>query len=206
MARTVANSWAGLGIVAAMAVVEGRADASGAPRVHDKGLLIQLTTGVGYYHTSSSSPGFDQTYAGTTLDLGLMMGGTLEPGLIVGGGLFLDRAGSPTVEQNGTEVEADITQYVVGLGGFVDYYLKPQGGWHVQGFLGWGGLETDGPNGAGGSDPTGLIVAIGGGKDWWISDTLAVGVLGRIVYGKLSLLGTDFPTWAPAVLATFTWH
>lgn len=189
-----------------MALVLGQepAHASGAPRVHDSGKFLQFTTGLGYY--SASGPG-DSSFSGTTMNFGFMLGGNLRPGLVIGGGFWLDRAGSPKYEVGGNDSGLDFTQYVIGLGAFADYYLKPEGGWHVQGFLGWGGLETvTSGGGAGGSDPTGLVITIGGGHDWWISDAWAVGVMGRIGYGKFSLAGGDYPTLAPAVLGTMTWH
>ena len=58
----------------------------------------------------------------------------------------------------------------------------------------------------GGSDPTGMVVAVGVGYDWWLTDEWSWGVMGRLVYAPLDLNGTSFSTWEPAVVASLTWH
>lgn len=134
---------------------------------------MQVTGGLGYYSSSAEAGGTEVSYSGTTMPMSLLLGGTLKPGLAIGGGFFVDRASSPTYEVNGMEqTGVEFTQYVVGLGVTVDYYLKPEGGTHIQGFLGWGGLETSTEaGGVGGSDPTGMVVFIAGGHDWYLSDS-----------------------------------
>ncbi len=192
------------GFVCAMLGAVGTAEAE--PTKHD-GFYMQLTGGLGYYSASADAGGVDQSYSGTTLPMSLMLGGTLKPGLAIGGGFFVDYSSSPTFEQNGMEVEGlDFSQYVVGLGLTVDYYLKPEGGTHFQGFLGWGGLETSTDAGAGGSDPTGLVVFVAGGHDWFITDAWSAGVMGRLAYGAFSLNDVSFPTIAPSLLGTLTYH
>ena len=176
--------------------------ASANPRYHD-GFQLQLTGGLGYYHASFDPDG---TASDLTTSSSIMMGGTLKPGLVLGGGLFVDRAGSPTFEQGGVETEPDVTQFVVGIGPYVDYYLKPEGGLHFTGFLGWGGVETSSNGNAGGSDPTGLVVSAAAGYDMFISDEWSFGGQFRLAYGKFSLNDASYNTVAPAVLATFTWH
>jgi hypothetical protein len=169
---------------------------------------MQVTGGLGYYSASSDSGGVDQSFSGTTIPTSLLLGGSMMENLVIGGGLFIDYASSPTYEQNGTEVQGDFKQYVVGLGIFGDYYLDPKkGGVHIQGFLGWGGVETSTEGGGvGGSDPTGLVVYGGGGYEWWISDEWSAGVMGRLTYGNFSINDVSLPTIAPAVVGTLTLH
>jgi hypothetical protein len=95
---------------------------------------------------------------------------------------------------------------LIGIGAFADYYVDPHGGLHFQPFVGWGGLDASSDGNSGGSDPTGLVLALGAGYDWWVADEWSIGVMGRIAYAPLSLNDVSFTTIAPAVLATFTYH
>jgi hypothetical protein len=175
-------------------------DADAAPRIHD-GFYMQLTTGLGYYNVSFDP---DSSISGMTTPFGLMMGGTVMPGLAIGGGLFFDYSGSPTLEAGGAEGDLGTAQMLLGIGAHADYYLKPEGGLHFTGFLGWGGLEET--EGAGGSDPTGLVIGVGGGYDWWIADEWSAGVLGKLDYAPLKFNDASFTTTAFSVLGTLTWH
>jgi hypothetical protein len=182
------------------------AHADSAPRYHD-GFQLQLAGGFGYYGSSADYAGTEMSMGGMTKSTQLLMGGTIGS-LVIGGGLVFDHAGSPTFEQNGMEVATtDVSQMVVALGAYADYYLDPQkGGWHVQGFAGWGGLETSSSGNVGGSDPTGLVAFAGGGYQWWLTSQLSGGVMGRILYAPLSSNDVSFPTWEPSILGTITWH
>jgi hypothetical protein len=183
---------------------QARADSQA--RYHD-GFHFQFTGGFGYYNVSAEAGGVEQSFSGMTLPASLLLGGTVGP-VAVGGGLILDYASSPTVEQNGMEVTgADISQFVVGLGLYGDYYLDPaKSGLHFQGFAGWGGLETSANGNVGGSDPTGLVTAVGAGYDWWISDQWSAGALARLIYAPLDFNGVGFTTLEPALVGTITWH
>jgi len=149
-----------------------------------------------------------QSFSGLTLPSSIFLGGTLFGHLALGGGIVLDYAPSPTYKVDGTKISNTVTaQMIIGLGIYGDYYLHPQAnGLHFQVFAGWGGLETSFHGNVGGSDPTGLVTAFGVGHDWWISDEWSAGVLGRFLYAPISLNGTGFPTWEPAVVGVLTWH
>jgi hypothetical protein len=183
------------------------ATASASPKTHD-GFHLQLQTGFGYYNTSTSNGGVDESLSGMTIPMSLLLGGTPMDGLVIGGGFFVDTAPSVNYEQNGQSMElSGVKQYVVGLGIYGDYYLDPKkGGLHFQGFLGWGGLETSSGGNAGGSDPTGLVVAAGGGYDVWIANEWSVGGMLRLAYGPFKFNNATFNTIAPALLVTLTYH
>jgi hypothetical protein len=169
---------------------------------------MQVTGGLGYYSLSTDAAGADESLSGTTVPMSLMLGGSMMENLVIGGGFFVDYASSPTYNVNGMEVAtADVKQYVVGLGIFGDYYLDPKkGGVHIQGFAGWGGVETSSNGNVGGSDPTGLVVYAAGGYEWWISNEWSAGVMGRLAYGNFSFNDASMPTIAPAVVGTLTLH
>ncbi len=192
---------------AALSIGSAVSTADAAPGTHD-GFMLQLSPGLGYYSMTASDPTGDVTFSGTSFSLNLMMGGTLMPGVHLGGGFFLDRALSPTLEIDGNEVTGtgDFSQFPLGIGAFVDYYLDPSGGLHFQGFFGWGGVETSTPEGgAGGSDPTGAVLYLAAGYDVFVSDEVSVGGMARFAYGMFALNDVDWPTIAPALLLTLTW-
>ncbi|HEY6557979.1 MAG TPA: hypothetical protein VI072_11930 [Polyangiaceae bacterium] len=187
------------------AIVAAAPDASADPRTHD-GFYLHLNAGLGYLSTTAELAGNEATYSGVSLPSALMLGGTVGP-VAIGGGLFGDYAFSPSGESDGMSSDlGDVSMTLVGIGVFADYYVDPHGGLHFQPFVGWGGLEFSVDGDSGGSDPTGLVLALGAGYDWWVADEWSIGVMGRIAYAPLSLNDVSFTTIAPAVLATFTYH
>lgn len=195
-----------IGCAAMCAVLGIAADADAEPRTHD-GFYMKLAAGLGYYSLSSDAGGVDQSISGVTMPTSLMMGSTFAPGLVIGGGMFLDYGPSPSIESGGMEIQTEgVKQFPLGIGVFADYYLDPAGGTHFQGFVGWGGVETSSSGNVGGSDPTGLVLSVAGGYDWFISDEWSAGVMGRLAYGAFSYNDAGFPTIAPALLGTLTYH
>ena len=173
------------------------AHADSAPRTHD-GFHFQISGGLGYYNVSNDA----QPFSGMTLASELRVGGTLFNGFAFGGGILFDHSPSPS-----TDVPGVSSQSIVGLGVYGDYYLDAKtNGLHIQGFLGWGGLETSFSGNVGGSDPTGLVTHVGAGYEWWLSDQWSYGVMGRLLYAPVSLSGNSFTTIEPAVVGTLTWH
>lgn len=190
----------GLRIVLAVAVFlsfAANAEADSRPRLHD-GFHFQLGTGLGYYSVSSD---VNQDFSGMTIPIQLLLGGTIGP-VAIGGGLVLDYAPSPSTDVQGVD-----SQFIVGLGLYGDYHLNPAGdGIHIQGYVGWGGLETSFSGNVGGSDPTGLVSYVGGGYQWFFTDQWGYGVMGRLIYAPIDLNGSAFTTVSPAVVGTLTWH
>lgn len=182
-------------VLLAAAATSAHADSQ--PRTHD-GFHFQVAGGLGYYNVSNDA----QPFSGVTIPMQLFLGGTLMEKLAFGGGIMFDYAPSPS-----SDFAAVTSQTVVGLGLYGDYYLDPKAnGLHVQGFLGWGGLETSVMGNVGGSDPTGLVTSIGVGYDLWLNDQWSYGVMGRITYAPVSLAGVSYTTIEPAVVGTLTWH
>jgi hypothetical protein len=178
---------------------------AGQARTHD-GFYLHLDAGLGYLSTTAEAGGFEVTYSGVTLPLALMMGGTVGP-VVIGGGFFTDFAPAPSASVNGQSVELeDVNLYLLGLGVFADIYPDPKKGLHFMPFIGWGGLEATANGNAGGSDPTGLVLSIGAGYDFWVSDQWSAGVMGRFAYAPLSRDDVSFSTIAPALLGTITYH
>jgi hypothetical protein len=84
------------------------------PGKHD-GFYMQLQGGLGYYSSSASAGGLDQSYSGLTVPTALLLGRTaFIDGLSVGGGLIVDIAPSPGAEFNGADANADFKQFLSG--------------------------------------------------------------------------------------------
>lgn len=180
--------------------------AAAAPETHD-GFYLQLDLGFGYLSSSAEIGAQTITYSGATVPSALLMGGTVGP-VVIGGGLFTDYAFSPSASVEGGQSIPldDVSLTLIGIGVFADIYPDPNKGLHFQPFIGWGGLEASVSGNAGGSDPTGLVLAVGAGYDWFVSDNWSIGVMGRFGYAPLKLNDTSYSTIAPAVLGTFTYH
>lgn len=205
MAKSYRKALPCLGLMALALALPSRAEA--APETHD-GFYLQFNAGLGYLSSSAEAGGLEVTYSGVTLPAALLLGGTVGP-VVIGGGFFGDYAFSPSYEVNGggTMMPAnDVTMTLVGIGIFADIYPDVKKGLHFQPFVGWGGLETSVNGNVGGSDPTGLVLAVGGGYDWFVSDNWSIGVMGRFAYAPLSLNDVGYTTIAPSLLATFTYH
>ena len=180
--------------------------AEAAPETHD-GFYLQLNTGLGYLSTSAEVAGTKYKYSGVTLPSSFLMGGTIGP-VVIGGGFFGDYAFSPSASVNGQDLpsNADISMTLIGIGMFADIYPDIHKGLHFQPFIGWGGLETSVNGNSGGSDPTGLVLAVGGGYDVFVSDNWSIGGMARLAYAPLSLNDVTYSTISPSLLATFTYH
>lgn len=174
---------------------------------HD-GFYLQAATGLGYYGISAESLGREESLSGMTIPMSLMLGGSPMEGLAIGGGFMFDYAPSPTYEVDGQEFDlgGDISQYVVAIGPFADFYLDPAGGLHFQAFAGWGGLETSAEGNVGGSDPTGFMLSLGAGYDFFVSPEWSIGGLGRFTYGALSMNDVSSTLIEPQLLITATYH
>jgi hypothetical protein len=71
---------------------------------------------------------------------------------------------------------------------------------------GWGGLETSAEGNVGGSDPTGFMLSLGAGYDFFVSPEWSIGGLGRFTYGALSMNDVSSTLIEPQLLITATYH
>lgn len=198
-----------LGSAALLLAVALAPNANAEAMTHD-GFYMSLEAGVGHLSSTFDFPNAEMTASSQTFSSGLLLGGTVGP-VVIGGGFTYDYGFSPSAEQNGQEAELeDVKLYLIGIGAFANYYVDPAGGLHFIGFLGWGGLESSYQGDAGGSDPTGMLVTIGGGYDFWVADEWSIGPLARFTYAPLSYdyggSDLDVPTWHFSVVAEFVYH
>ncbi|MBM4362123.1 MAG: autotransporter domain-containing protein [Deltaproteobacteria bacterium] len=155
--------------------------------------------------------GPESDISGFTSGFDLLLGGTVTEGLVLGGGLLTTYASNPTVKVGSFEADADGTLILAGVTGFAQYYFDPANGGHLQALLGYGALSFEHKNGtSGGNDPGGVLLGIGGGYDFWVSDEWSIGPFARILYGSLSAesgAATQKDTYLyPSIGAAFTLH
>ena len=195
----------GLSLAAALGFAS---EAGAAEHTHD-GFYMQIHAGLGYYSMSAESAGSEVSFSGVSFASAFQLGGSLAPGIVLGGSLVTDYVFSPSMSINDTDVPdgfGPTSQYLFGIGPFIDFYPDPQGGLHFQGMVGFGGVESSFEGDVSGNDPTGPMFGIGGGYEWWVGREWSIGAMARVIYAPLSYEDVSFPTIAPALLATFTYH
>jgi hypothetical protein len=192
---------------------------------HD-GFYFRIALGLGaYFGDGTMRDNGRDSYEGTINSLALVgelsLGGTVGRGVVLGVGNWNAVALGPTMKGrslNPAGAEQKVSDPVVlpfGLvGGFLDWYVNPKQGFHVQTAVGFatGGYEEPGDN-----HDTITLTGIGGmlgiGHEWWIGDEWSMGILARGTLASVS--GTD-PTdaneehsvilAAPGILLTFSYH
>jgi hypothetical protein len=155
----------------------------------------------------------------------LALGGTVGSGLVIGGGTWNAVPINPTMKyrtlasgETPASPEVEVSEPKVSahglLGPFIDWYVQPEKGLHIQAAIGLanGGYEEPGDN-----HDTITLWGFGGmlgvGYEWWVGEQWSMGLLARATSGSIS--GVD-PTdkneehsvlfVAPGALLTFTYH
>jgi len=186
---------------------EAKAD----PMTHD-GFYLHLDVGLGYFNTSSDSDLIDESISGVSVPSSLLLGGTVGP-VAIGGGFMWHFVPSPSLEAGGNSVETgdlDISLTMFGIGMFADIYPDPKSGLHFLPFIGYGVESVSVEGRDGGNDPGGLLLSLGVGYDFWMSDEWSIGPMLRFDYASLGYEvageSISYPTTAISALATFTYH
>lgn len=197
---------------------------------HD-GFYLRLGGGLGRLDASFASDqsfdldgSVDGSFAHSAIAFEISVGGTPAPGLVIGGGLYLSSAGDVTssdLKVNGAAA-ADLhhnnaTLWL--LGPFVDYYIDPKLGWHVQGALGVAGVNvSEGTRGGSDTqitrrhDTGGLGFEVGGGYEWWVGKQWGMGILLRLMYASTETNKDQPERWTykalafPELLFSVTYH
>jgi hypothetical protein len=202
--------------LAGLLSVWSSAAAASAPETHD-GFFFQGNIGPGYLSTSPSTDGsdVDMKISGFGVGGGLLFGGTPAPGLVIGGGTANVVALSPKVTVEGEELgELDDTNLQLStLGVFGTFYPDPQQGLSLHLMLAYAVLSASDSSEFDDDDDAsanGVAITAGVGYEFWVASEWSIGVFGRFTYGALKNSENDvdwsYPTIAPALLATFTYH
>jgi hypothetical protein len=149
----------------------------------------------------------------------LALGGSITPGWVIGGGIYTCDVLATTFRGSGAAVPTELDPGLRGvtlIGPFVDVYLDPRRGLHLQGSL---GLATLTPRVFGhAATERSEYLAVGGGLmfgagyDVWIADEWSLGVLARSTVAFVA--GDDeqetsfrhLVLTSPGLLVTLTYH
>jgi hypothetical protein len=162
----------------------------GGIETHD-GFYLRVALGFGSLSMQREGTGAtDSTVFGNSSIQGgvvgseVSIGGTPGGGLVIAGSLLSYRMPDPVIEYDaGNEADLDGALNLFVIGGGVDWYPSPSGGFHFGGLLGGAIAVAPAPEisvfenigGAGGA----LSISIG--YDWWVGDEWSVGALARLV-------------------------
>jgi hypothetical protein len=189
--------WAPLLLVSGFSYPPPFTDVDPTVRNHD-GFYLRLGLGVGPLYSSEAG--------GVGIPSELALGGTPAPGLVLGVGNYGVVIPKPDDDRDAGQLAFNA------WGPFVDYYLDPKLGAHVQASVMFVfGLSSpkDGVEGAYGP---GYGAALGAGYEWWIAEQWSLGVVLRAAYYTVTLEGrnsgtkTDVSGFVPAVLFAATYH
>jgi hypothetical protein len=199
----------------AAAAAAGPAPEAGGAHTHD-GFFLRLGLNFGPLIASAKTEvngteGPEVDYSGLHIGNELLIGGSPTPGLAIGGALLVAQTKDPTVKTDAGEGEADGTMLFAGIAAFGNYYFDPSSGGHLQLMLGFAAADFVSDSGnSGGNDPSGVMVGLGGGYDFWIGDEWSVGPFARVVYSPMSVedagVKYKYSYLNPSIGVTFTYH
>jgi hypothetical protein len=191
-------------------------------RTHD-GFYFRVANGFGGYDERISSGEGEAEINARNRGIGalgeLALGGTIAPGWVLGGGIYSCDLLATTLRNDGAAVPEELDpglRNVSLIGPFVDVYLDPRRGLHLQGAI---GLATLTPRVFGHAATErseylalGAGLMFGAGYDFWIADEWSLGVLARstlaFVGGEDELAASfrHLVVTSPGLLVTLTYH
>jgi hypothetical protein len=151
---------------------------------HD-GFFLRMLYGVGYAELVEKEVlGSDMTFSGAAQALRFQIGGTVAENLIIYGEFGGVMQFDPEVEWMGHSVStSDVTVSVFDFGGGVTYYLMPSNFYFSLSLLtSQAEIENSGNKG---TSEYGFGFNAMVGKEWWVGDDWALGV---VVYGYYSTM------------------
>ncbi|HTM45880.1 MAG TPA: hypothetical protein VL137_13055 [Polyangiaceae bacterium] len=186
------------------------------PYYHDR-LYLRLALGFGgvagkFRKFSDGSDPFQFFGGGGALEIAL--GGTVARGLVLGGGIYSTSSIDLRRKDAGQTRAVGSGSFTL-LGPFVDWYFKPDGGFHLQGAV---GLTSSTVRGSGryieiqDFDGVGAGVMVGFGYEAYVSKMWSLGGLFRLQAGSAKLEGVDTNSKfeagfiSPALLFDATFH
>jgi hypothetical protein len=153
--------------------------------------------GANFHPDGNTSPAAVANFSGGAFAFDIAVGRTLSPGLTLGGLLYISGIlGGSASFQSGKSLSTGSLS-MVGVGPLVDYYFAPSLGWHVQAAAGYTFLM--GPSSCSDAgctkssdlfqDSTGSAVSVmaGIGHDWWLAESMSMGLLARVGYTNGSI-------------------
>lgn len=175
-----------------------------------EGFVLRVGLGFGGMVDDFGGPfgWLDATASGGSGAAELLIGGSFAPGWLVGGAVIGEQVVDPSVEVQGVPVDDD-----VGVGTFVLvgpailFYPHPDGGFSLQGAVGFARLDIADTSGERKEhQPLGGGASVAAGYEWWIGDEWSFGGQVRLSGGTLRDDGITHRVGAFSVLATITYN
>jgi hypothetical protein len=159
------------------------------------GLFLRAALGAGRfigYNKSLTASGDRRSFSGTSGSVQLAIGGTLRGKLVMGGAYGRDQIFGLASEDTRLDGdEPNLSGYSMILhstGYFLDYYLGPQSGTHIQLMMGAATIDVQRPDGSSLEvSPLGLYGQLGVGHELWLTDSLLLGGLAAVSHAQFSV-------------------
>ncbi len=184
-------------LACAFVAVPGRAAAEA--RRHD-GFYLRVGTGGGFAFGKLEGAA-DSPSRGPNIASELAAGWTVGPGLVVGGGTYPMVVLAP--DYDGVDAGG---QHVSGTGPFVDWYLDPTCGLHLQSALLFAAGYLDGSEARPAKIGVGYGMMLGAGYDMFLADEWSLGLLARVTAYRLHGVDDAIRLASPSLLVTATFH
>ena len=176
------------------------------PRDHDGGVFLRLSAGYGTANTSFDVGVAELEISGMSGDANLAIGGMVTPNLAIHATVFGWFATNPDASLLGvTEtLAADVSLSAIGVG--LTYYIMPIN-MYMSGSIGAGSLTIDTGHTSGETD-MGPAIDLTMGKEWWVSDSWALGIAGGFGYHSVPEHGIegDWTGWSFGIRFTSSYN
>lgn len=165
-----------------------------------RGFLLRMQLGGGYRSASSGvgSTGID--VSGSGIGLSVLAGGAVAEGLFLCGEVLADYATNPTIEV-GTQkkgIANNTSMRFVGFGPGITYLMP--GGFHLGGTVLLARMTIEQNDQEIGSTDMGFGAVARVGKDFWLGEHHALGIVGQFMFASMD----DKPTTATTTASTFS--
>ena len=186
------------------------------PYVHD-GVFARLAVGPGLFQGSAGNAPDSRSFSAGSVTIDAAFGGSPGRGFVIGGAFQTNRffsLSSADDIQDGDEPDlSGVSFSVTGVSVFADYYPDPVDGLHVLASIGLGWLDVSRSGDTSEKSPSGPLLGLGGGYEWFVGPNISFGVLLRGSLGLFSVketttssTSTSVTAFIPALLATATYN
>lgn len=185
------------------------------PYVHD-GLFARLSVGPGLFQGSAGTAPDSRSFSAGSISIDAAFGGSPGRGFVLGGAFqtnrFFSLSSVDDIEDGDEPDLSGVSFSVTGVSVFADYYPDPVDGLHFLASVGLGWLDVSRSGDSADKSPSGPLLGLGGGYEWFVGPNISLGVLLRGSLGLFSVKetntaqSTSVTAFIPALLATATYN
>lgn len=183
----------------------------------DRSFYLHASVGPGLLFAATDAPSDTRRFFGTSVAFQIAVAGEVGTGVLFGGAYFRDQVltmSTHDVVLDGDEPTLDDISFSFDRAGLLLAVIpNPDGGAHIQAFLGWGDLNTHRPGTQDFDDPSGPVFSLAAGYEWFLSAHWRLGGLFRFTYAPLVVdetqqagSDTQVTTWLPTLLVSATYY